>query len=56
LCSSELPANQESGAEKEEIDIDLNDAEVEAAALKIQASFKGYQTRKQLVRFPNKLK
>jgi len=32
------------------------DAEVEAAALKIQASFKGYQTRKQLVRFPNKLK
>ncbi|XP_071842093.1 uncharacterized protein [Apostichopus japonicus] len=32
--------------EEEEIDIDLNDPEVEKAATKIQASFRGFQTRK----------
>ena len=41
---SEEPTTQTPGAE--EIDIDLNDPDVEAAAVKIQASFKGYQTRK----------
>ncbi|XP_060585653.1 cilia- and flagella-associated protein 251-like isoform X6 [Ruditapes philippinarum] len=34
--------------EEEEIDIDLNDPEVNAAALKIQAGFKGHKTRQQL--------
>ncbi|XP_052805347.1 uncharacterized protein LOC128234843 isoform X5 [Mya arenaria] len=33
---------------KEEVDIDLNDPDTEKAALKIQAGFKGYQTRKDL--------
>lgn len=31
-----------------EIDIDLNDPDVEQAALKIQAGFKGYQARKEV--------
>jgi hypothetical protein len=31
----------------EEIDIDLNDPEVEKAAVKIQASFKGFKQRKE---------
>ncbi|XP_050417284.1 retinitis pigmentosa 1-like 1 protein isoform X3 [Patella vulgata] len=35
-------------AEEEEIDIDLNDPEVEKAATKIQASFKGFKTRKEM--------
>ena len=35
-------------AEPEEIDIDLNDPEVEKAAVKIQATFKGYHTRKEM--------
>jgi len=32
----------------EEVDIDLNDPEVETAALKIQAGFKGMKTRREL--------
>lgn len=36
------------GGEGEEIDIDLNDPEVEKAATKIQAGFKGMKTRKGL--------
>merc|ERR1711953_1440818 len=35
-------------ANEEAIDIDLNDPEVEAAATKIQAGFKGHRARKEL--------
>ncbi|XP_071095775.1 enolase-phosphatase E1-like isoform X6 [Haliotis cracherodii] len=35
-------------AQEEEIDIDLNDPEVEKAATKIQASFKGHKARKEV--------
>ena len=38
----------ETEANEEEIDIDLNDPEVEAAATKIQAGFKGHKTRKEM--------
>jgi hypothetical protein len=41
-------SEEEVAAEKEEIDIDMNDPEVEQAATKIQASFKGHQTRKEM--------
>ena len=37
-----------SGDDEDEIDIDLNDPDVEAAATKIQAGFKGMKTRKQM--------
>lgn len=41
--------NEESTAEKtEEVDIDLNDPEVEKAATKIQAGFKGFKTRQDM--------
>ncbi|XP_064618208.1 calcium-binding tyrosine phosphorylation-regulated protein-like isoform X3 [Liolophura sinensis] len=40
---SKVPA-----AEEEEVDIDLNDPEVATAALRIQANFKGFKTRKAL--------
>jgi len=33
--------------EEEEIDIDLNDPEVEKAATKIQATFRGYKSRRE---------
>ena len=33
---------------EEEVDIDLDDPEVEKAAVKIQAGFKGMKTRKEL--------
>lgn len=39
----EAPPNQE-----EEVDIDLTDPEVEKAAVKIQASFKGFKARKEI--------
>lgn len=42
---AEAPA---ADASAEKVDIDLNDPEVQAAAVKIQASVKGYLTRKDL--------
>ncbi|XP_052805345.1 uncharacterized protein LOC128234843 isoform X4 [Mya arenaria] len=42
------PKEAEALAEEEEVDIDLNDPEVGAAALKIQAGFRGHQTRQQI--------
>ena len=40
----QMPSNQET----EEVDIDLTDPDVEAAATKIQAGFKGHKTRKEM--------
>ena len=42
----QMPSNQE----EEEVDIDLTDPDVEKAATKIQAGFKGHKTRKELCR------
>ncbi|KAK3757462.1 hypothetical protein RRG08_037818, partial [Elysia crispata] len=42
------PAQPEKAPEVEEVDIDLNDPDVEKAAVKIQAGFKGLKTRKGL--------
>merc|ERR1712038_1181136 len=40
----QMPSNQED----EEVDIDLTDPDVEKAATKIQAGFKGHKTRKEM--------
>ena len=39
---------QEEKKDDEEVDIDLNDPDVEKAALKIQAGFKGMQARQEI--------
>ena len=44
----ETQQSQDAAQEEEEIDIDLTDPEVEKAAVKIQASFKGFKARKTL--------
>lgn len=48
--AAEEPKAEEPTAEEEpaKVDIDLNDPEVQAAAVKIQASVKGYLTRKEM--------
>ena len=49
--STEEPASQPAAANEgaeEEVDIDLDDPEVQKAAEKIQATFKGFKTRKTL--------
>ena len=46
--SSEQEHNVKEKGEKEEIDIDLNDPDVEQAATKIQAGFKGMKARKEV--------
>ena len=48
IRSSEQENNVEEKGEKEEIDIDLNDPDVEQAATKIQAGFKGMKARKEV--------
>ena len=44
-ASAKLPQKEE---QVDEIDINLNDPEVEMAAIKIQAGFKGMKTRQEL--------
>ena len=45
---TEKEPQQHNDAEEEVVDIDLDDPEVAAAATKIQAGFKGHQTRKSM--------
>ena len=40
--------NQSSALEEDSVDIDLNDPDVENAATKIQAGFRGHKTRKEM--------
>ena len=47
-AASPKPPSSPKPSVGEEIDIDLNDPEVEKAAMKIQASFKGFQVRKDI--------
>lgn len=42
------PAKKQPHSEEEVIDIDLNDPDVEKAAVKIQAGFKGLRARKSM--------
>ena len=46
-AQEEKPETEEAKQE-EEVDIDLNDPEVDKAASKIQAGFRGHQARKQV--------
>ena len=46
--SAPAEGNEQPKEENEEIDIDLEDPEVADAAVKIQAGFRGHQTRKQM--------
>lgn len=52
----ESGATEESKGEEEEIDIDLNDPEVEKAAIKIQAGFQGFKARKEIQSRKDQLK
>ena len=45
---SEEKAKPNAAPEEEEVDIDLDDPDVEKAAVKIQAGFKGLKARKNL--------
>ena len=43
---AEKPETEGEAKQEEEVDIDLNDPEVDKAASKIQAGFRGHQARK----------
>ena len=47
-ADQEVKNDNKNSEEKEEIDIDLNDPEVEDAAIKIQAGFKNYKKRQSM--------
>ena len=48
LQASQTEVSPPQKEEEEEVDIDLTDPDVENAAIKIQAGFKGYKTRKEV--------